>query len=354
MNNRALFYVFLVLLIAGCLVYLLAPILTPFLTAALLAYICDPLADRLESWKLSRTLAVVVIFVLLTTGLVLLFLVLAPLIQTQVMTFLQKAPGYVDWLQSSLAPKLQQSLGIDAAALDLGALKQRALANWEQIGSWVGLVLASMTRSGLSLALGLLNAVLVPVVMFYLLRDWDDIVARVQDLLPQRYRLTVSSLARDIDAVLANFFRGQLTVMLSLGLFYSVGLWLVGLDLALPIGLGAGLISFVPYLGAIVGMVAAGAAAALQFKALIPVVATLSVFAVGQILEGMVLTPRLVGGRIGLHPVAVIFAVMAGGQVFGFFGVLLALPVAAAVMVWLRHLHGRYTESGLYRDSSPK
>jgi predicted PurR-regulated permease PerM len=304
MNNRALIYVFVVLAVVGYLVYLLAPILTPFLTAALLAYICDPLADRLESWKLSRTLSVIVIFVALTAGLVLLVLVLAPLIQTQVMTFMHKAPGYVDWLQTTLAPRLQESLGIDAAALDLGALKERALANWQQIGSWVGLVLASMTRSGLSLALGLLNAVLVPVVMFYLLRDWDDIVARVHDLLPQRYRLTVSGLARDIDAVLASFFRGQLTVMLSLGLFYSVGLWLVGLDLALPIGLGAGLVSFVPYLGVIVGMVAAGAAAALQFKALIPVLATLSVFAVGQILEGMVLTPRLVGGRIGLHPVA--------------------------------------------------
>jgi predicted PurR-regulated permease PerM len=350
MNNRGALYGLLAVVAAGWLVYLLAPILTPFLTAALLAYICDPLADRLERWKLSRTVAVVVIFLALTTGLVLLVLVLAPLIQTQVITFMQKAPGYVDWLQNSLAPTLQESLGIDAAALDLSVLKQRALENWREIGSWVGLVLASMTRSGLGLALWLLNAVLVPVVMFYLLRDWDDIVARAHDLVPRRHRLTVGGLARDIDAVLANFFRGQLTVMLALGLFYSVGLWVMGLDLAVPIGLGAGLVSFVPYLGVIVGLVVAGAAAALQFKELLPVLGVLAVFGVGQMLEGMILTPRLVGGRIGLHPVAVIFAVMAGGQLFGFFGVLLALPLAAAVMVWMRHLHGRYTESGLYRD----
>lgn len=331
-------------------VYLLSPILTPFLFAALLAYVCDPLVDRMETWKLPRTAGVAILFLLLTLAALAALLGLAPLLQHQLGTFTTKLPGYLDWLQLNLAPWLQHNLGVEPGALDLATLKQRVLAHWQDVGHWVAAVVGYMTRSGFSVVMWLANIVLVPVVTFYLLRDWDDIVAKIHALLPNRYQVTVGVLARETDDVLASFLRGQLLVMLCLAAIYSVGLWLVGLDLALPIGLTAGLVSFVPYLGFILGLLAAGTAAVLQFHAALPLVWVLAVFAIGQLLEGTVLTPRLVGERVGLHPVAVIFAVMAGGQLFGFFGVLLALPAAAALMVWVRHLHRQYRASALYRD----
>ncbi|MGH8595571.1 MAG: AI-2E family transporter, partial [Gammaproteobacteria bacterium] len=199
---------------------------------------------------------------------------------------------------------------------------------------------------------------LVPVVTFYLLRDWDILVRNIDDLLPRRIEPRVRKIVQEIDAVLAEFLRGQLSVMLALAILYITGLWLVGLDLAFAIGLVAGLVSFVPYLGVIVGVLLAGIAALLQFGELWHLLGVVAVFGVGQLLEGMVLSPLLVGERIGLHPVAVIFAVMAGGQLFGFFGVLVALPVAAAIVVLLRHSRDEYKRSGLYdadlRPPSPE
>jgi len=194
----------------------------------------------------------------------------------------------------------------------------------------------------------LMNLLLIPVVTFYLLRDWDTMVRQINDLLPRRYAPAAARLATEADEVLSAFLRGQFTVMLALGAIYSVGLWLVDLDLALLIGLFAGLVSFIPYMGATVGVVSASVAAIAQFGDLWSVVPVLIVFAVGQTLEGTVLTPKLVGDRIGLHPVAVIFAVLAGGQLFGFLGVLLALPVASVAMVLMRHVHDRYLDSQLY------
>jgi predicted PurR-regulated permease PerM len=194
------------------------------------------------------------------------------------------------------------------------------------------------------------NLVLVPVVTFYLLRDWDHMVSKVHDLLPRKWEPTTVKLAKESDEVLGAFLRGQLLVMLSLAFVYSIGLMWVGLELALIIGLVAGLVSFVPYLGFIVGILMAGVAAYMQFHELSHLLWVAAVFGVGQALEGMLLTPLLVGDKIGLHPVAVIFAVMAGGQLFGFVGVLLALPVAAVIVVILRHAQDIYRQSGLYSE----
>ena len=180
------------------------------------------------------------------------------------------------------------------------------------------------------------------------MRDWDVLVAKVHDLLPRRVADTASKLAGEVDTVLSAFVRGQFYVMLALGCIYSIGLWITGLDLALLIGMLAGLVSFVPYLGSIVGIVMACIAAMVQFHELISLVPVVIVFMVGQALEGMVLTPMLVGDKIGLHPVAVMFAVMAGGQLFGFLGILLALPVASVIMVLLRHVHDLYRYSDFY------
>ena len=196
----------------------------------------------------------------------------------------------------------------------------------------------------------LANLVLIPVVTFYLLRDWDVLVARIHDLLPRYYEAKITEIARESDAVLGEFLRGQLTVMFALGVIYAVGLSLLGLDFGMLIGMLAGIVSFVPYLGVIVGIGLAGVAAMVQFQDLPHVLGVFAVFGVGQLLEGFVLTPKLVGDKIGLHPVAVIFAVMAGGQLFGVVGVLLALPVAAVLVVLLRHAHRRYTSSELYQE----
>lgn len=333
---------------AGALLYLLAPVLTPFLVAALLAYVTDPLADRLEALGLSRTMAVVIVFTGLLALLLLLLLIGLPLLAHQIEILISKLPGYVDWLQYTALPWLQTKLQLDERSLDLDTLKQAIAEHWQTAGGVVAGAMASVTRSGLTLLGWLVNLMLIPVVTFYLLRDWDVLVARIQELLPRTAELVVTRLARQCDEMLGAFLRGQIMVMLALGAIYSIGLWLVGLDVALLIGMAAGLLSFVPYLGFAIGLLAASIAALVQYQDLFHLLLVLAVFGVGQMLEGMVLTPWLVGDRIGLHPVMVIFAVMAGGQLFGFFGILLALPFAAVAMVLLRHAHERYMHSRIY------
>jgi predicted PurR-regulated permease PerM len=194
----------------------------------------------------------------------------------------------------------------------------------------------------------LANLVLIPVLTFYLLRDWDLLVARFRELLPRSNAKKIIEISLECDDMLAAFIRGQLMVMFALAAIYTIGLMMIGLELALLLGVVAGIVSFVPYLGLIVGIGLAGLAAYLQFHEWLPVLMVVGVFSVAQMIEGMVLTPRFVGERIGLHPVAVLFAVMAGAQLFGFTGILLALPVAAVVMVLLRHAHQQYIESNLY------
>lgn len=330
------------------LLYLLAPVLTPFLLAALLAYLGDPIADRLEKKKLSRTFAVVVVFAVMLFAGMLLLLILIPMLQEQLSALLSRLPLFVPWLQEVVIPRLSTAAHIDLGNVDLEALKQTLAGNWQDLGNVIGLFLGKVSHSGQLIFAWLAYVVLVPVVTFYLLRDWDVLVANVQELIPRQYEPVVSKLTLECDSVLAEFLRGQVTLMLALGIMYSIGLWIVGLEFALLVGMMAGLVSFVPYLGAIVGIGVAGVLGFMQFHDLIHLIYILIVFGVGQAVEGMLLSPMLVGDRIGLHPVAVIFAVLAGGQLFGFFGVLLALPVAAIIVVLLRHLRQQYIDSNLY------
>jgi predicted PurR-regulated permease PerM len=330
----------------GVLLYLLSPVLTPFLVAALLAYIGDPLVDRLEAKKISRTLAVTIVFLVLSLLTIALLIILVPLLQSQIGDLFEKVPGYIDWLQRTALPWLQTTLGLEIP--DIGDLKQVVQAHWQQAGGVAVGILGSVTSSGAALLALFANLVLIPVVTFYLLRDWDVLVMRIHESLPRHLEGTVVKLAKDVDEVLGAFLRGQLLVMFGLGLIYSVGLWLAGIDHALLIGMIAGIVSFVPYLGLIVGIVLAGIASVLQFHGLSHLWQVAVVFGVGQVAESMLLTPWLVGDRIGLHPVMVIFAVLAFGQLFGFFGVLLALPVAAVIMVLARHMHAQYKNSSLY------
>ena len=336
-----------IFVIVSVLIYLLAPILMPFLSAAVLAYIADPLADKLEK-KMSRTLAVSVVFFTLSLIAVLLMLIVLPLLEKQIVVLAEKLPLYIDRAQSYLLPFLKEQFGLDIATFDLNTLKKSLSDYWKTAGGIAANVLSSISHSGLVLAGWIANFTLMLVVTFYLLRDWDSLIQKIHALIPRKNEKTISLIAKESDEVLGAFFRGQMLVMFALSIVYTVGLMFVGLDTALLIGALSGMVSFVPYLGFIVGIVVASIAALMQFQDIAPLFYIAIVFLTGQVLEGALLTPWLVGDKIGLHPVAVIFAVLAGGQLFGFVGILLALPVAAVVAVVLRHVLERYTNSELY------
>jgi predicted PurR-regulated permease PerM len=330
----------------GLLIWLLAPVLMPFAIAAMLAYLSDPLADRLERFGVGRTLAVSIVFVLLILLIVAAMLLLIPLIARQIENLVQNFPRYVEWGKDTAVPWLQAKLHLDPKAFDTDRLVDQIK---EHIGS-IGTVIGTISRSGLGVVAWLTNVVLIPVVWFYLLRDWDRLVAWIDRMLPRSVEPTVAHLARESDVVLGAFVRGQLLVMLALAIYYGVALTLVGISVGPLIGMVAGLLSFVPYLGFITGFVAAIIASLVQHGDWMHLLIVVGVFVVGQLLEGYVLVPRLVGEKIGLHPVAVIFAVLAGGYLFGFLGVLIALPAASVILVLLRYLAQRYRQSHLYTE----
>ena len=296
---------------------------------------------------MSRTTGVTIVFTVITLGALLVTALLIPLLQQQVQVFLQRVPEYLQWAQDVLLPTIGVQIP-EGGRIDAESLRSLVQENWEQAGSIVRELLLHATRSTGTLLTLVVNILMVPVVTFYLLRDWDRLLAWLDTMIPRRMIGKVREIARETDDVLAAFLRGQLAVMTSLAVIYSTGLWIAGLDLALLIGIGAGLVSFVPYLGLFVGLTAAVIAMLFQEQALLPVIWVLLVFGIGQILETAVLTPLLVGDRIGLHPVAVIFAILAGGQLFGFVGVLLALPASAGIAVLLRHTKQRWLHSPLY------
>ncbi|MCK5189216.1 MAG: AI-2E family transporter [Methylococcales bacterium] len=341
------------LLVTGGLIYLLAPILMPFVFATMLAYLGDPLADKLEairikSFQLGRTLAVIIVFTIMLAILSAVLIFLIPKVEYQISQFISNFPTYANWINKVVIPWVELHLGMEISLLESDRIILVIKNHWQQAGGSIRVLLGSVSHSGAVLAEWIMNLLLIPVISFYLLRDWDYLVAKIHGLFPRRAAPTVEKLAKETDSVLGAFLRGQFYVMLGLGIIYSLGLWLVGLNLAITIGMMAGLVSFVPYLGSIVGIAVACIAALLQFQDVMYLIPVCMVFIVGQSIESMLLTPWLVGNRIGLHPVAVIFAVLAGGKLFGFLGILLALPVASVIMVLLRHIHEIYRDSTFY------
>ena len=330
------------------LLYILSPVLMPFLVSAFLAYMGDPIADWLEKHRFSRSWAVVTVFVVLTLVMTLVLLLLLPLIEQQISHLIRRIPAYMDWLQEHIIPWLHNTLGLDAGMFDLTYLKSQMTQSLGKVSGFAARIIGSVSKSSTLVMGWIANLLLIPVLTFYLLRDWDILVERVHELVPRRVEPRVARLARESDEVLTGFLCGQFMVMVSLGIVYSIGLAVVGLEFALLIGMLAGLVSFVPYLGFIVGIVVASIAALFQYQDIAHLLPVVVVFSIGQLIEGFILTPLLVGDRIGLHPVAVIFAVLAGGHLFGFFGILVALPVAAVIMVILRHTHEQYLKSELY------
>ena len=336
------------------LVWLLAPILSPFVFAALLGWLGDPMVDRLEARRMQRNTAVVLVFSVMTLVLTIVAILLVPLLEQQLVTLVESLPNYRDWFVQTALPWIERRTGLQILSwLDPERLFQLIREHWQSAGGMAATVLGYVSRSGFALMGWLANIVLLPVLTFFFLRDWDLLVERVGALVPRDHYDTVRRLARESDEVLGGFLRGQLTVMLILGVLYAIGLWAVGLNLGILIGLIAGLLTFVPYLGPAAIVVFGGIAALVQYGDWQHLADVGVVFALGQVIESYWLTPKLVGDRIGLHPMAVIFAVMAGGTLFGFLGMLLALPVAAVANVLLRYAQDRYRHSRLYAGDTP-
>ncbi|ABE45473.1 AI-2E family transporter [Polaromonas sp. JS666] len=330
--------------------WLLGPVLTPFVVAAVLAYALTPLVNRLDSLgkgRLPRVVAVLLVEFLFIVVLLGLFLLIVPIMAKELPLLREQVPLLADRLNTELAPWLAKfgfRVSLDVASIKAFVLKYLN-ANFEDV---FGSLLSSLKLGG-SVALAIMgNAVLIPVALFYLLMDWNSFVARALELVPPRLREGFDSFTSEADSVLGQYLRGQLLVMLIMAVFYATGLALFGLDLAVPIGVFTGLAMFIPYLGFGLGLVLAMLAGVLEFASLKALVMVAVVYGLGQVIESLYLTPRLVGERIGLHPLAVIFALLAFGQMFGFVGVLVALPVSAVLLVGIRRLKASYIASRLY------
>jgi predicted PurR-regulated permease PerM len=330
---------------------LLGPVLTPFVVGAVLAYALTPLVDRLDEagrGRVPRVVSVIVVELAFVLALVSLFLLVVPILAQEMPLMRQQLPVLFEKLDANLRPWLAQ-FGIHVA-FDVESLKTQAMRYLQgNYDDYAARLMASLKVGGSFVFTLAFNALLIPVALFYLLLDWDRFVHRVLELVPPHTRPAVDSFTHEADQVLGQYLRGQLLVMLTMATFYSLGLGAFGLDLALPIGIFTGLAMFVPYLGFGIGLALALLAGLLQFASAKAFIMVAVVYGTGQIVEGFYFTPRLVGKRIGLHPLAVIFALLAFAQVFGFLGVLVALPASAVLLVAIRRVRDGYMGSKLYQ-----
>lgn len=335
-------------------VVVLQDILLPFVVGAAIAYFLDPLADRLESYGFSRLWATIVIVLAFGLVVILSLIFLLPLLVDQLIDLASRLPGYFQSVRDLAVGYLERWFGDQWTSKNLGfdgTVKDFA----QKAAGWAGQLLSSVWSGGLAVVNFLALIVITPVVIFYLLLDWDRMMQHISDWLPRDHAGTVRQIGRDIDDVISGFVRGQMTVLAILGVFYVIGLTLIGLNFGLLIGLGAGLVSFVPFVGPAVGLVVGGAVAVVQFW---PewhlVAAVLSVFMIGQLIEGNVLSPMIIGDRVRLHPVWLIFALFVFGFLFGFVGLLLAVPAAAAIGVLVRFGLQVYLKSSLYQGDAKR
>ena len=335
------------------LLYALGPVLTPFIAAAILAYALNGGVDYLDQRRvgrllLPRALAVVVVMLLFMAAVSALVLIVIPVLQTEIPLLLEHIPAFLVRLDEQLSPRLA-AIGIkvklDGTGLR-GLLSQQFASGG---GDEIWTTVLSSARIGGARVLGwIATLILIPVALFYLLLDWHKILDRISGAVPRRWVVHTVAMAQEVNILLAQYLRGQLLVMLVLAAYYSIGLTIAGFDVALPVGILTGLLVFIPYLGFGIGLVLAVIAAVLQFADWSGLIAVAVIYGAGQLIEGFFLTPRLVGERIGLNPLAVIFALLAFGQLFGFVGVLLALPASAVLMVAFRHLRHHYLRSSFY------
>lgn len=346
-QRHTVFWIALCVL-AALAVWLLGPVLTPFLIAAVLAYVLQPLVERLARRRVPRVVAVTLVEVAAIVVALAVLLLIVPILSKQLPLLREQIPLLADRANTQLVPWLAR-FGIDVA-LDTASIKAFVLkyldANLEE---WLVTAMTSARIGGSFLLAFVGNLLLVPMVLFYLLMDWNNLVARGARLIPPRLRASAHSFMTECDQTLGQYLRGQLLVMVVLAVFYSVGLALFGFDLAVPVGVFTGLAVFIPYVGFGLGLVLALISALLQFDGWQGIIGVAVVFGIGQVIESFWLTPWLVGDRIGMSPLTVIFALLAFGHLFGFVGVLIALPVSAVLVVAMRRLRVAYVESELYR-----
>lgn len=327
--------------------YVLSPILTPFAVAAVFAYICDPAVNWLVARRFPRPFAVLLVIVGMGAFLSLLFLMFVPLVYREAVSLIARLPELIELLEARVAPLLRTHFDVELP-MDAASIKAWVTEYRDTAQDLIPSLLSHAREGGLAVIGVVANVVLIPIVMFYLLQEWPRIVGALQAVIPRPMLPRTMRILGDIDSVLSEFLRGQLSVMLLLAIFYSVGLWLAGLKFALPVGVITGLLAFIPFVGFGGGLLLAIFAALLQGEGWTPLIGVGVVFAIGQLLESYVLTPYMVGERIGLHPLAVIFALMAFGQLFGFVGMLVALPASAAILVGLREVREAWMSSSVY------
>jgi len=342
-----------VFIITISLILFVSSILMPFVAGMAVAYFLDPLADKLETFGLSRTIATTCIIVSFFVAVLLILILLFPLLQSQFIGFLEKIPLLIENFENWAAP-FKEALVARVTSQKFGELSGGSGSYSGHMVKWFSNILGGILHGSLAIFHALSLVLVTPVVSFYLLRDWDKIVAKVDGWLPRDFAPSIRLIAGDIDSTIAGFVRGQGTVCLLLAVFYGVGLTSIGLDFGLILGIMTGLISFIPYFGMLIGMAATLAIVISQYGEFIPVVLVLVIFGIGQVIESMFLTPKLVGEKVGLHAVWVIFSLMVGGAAFGFTGLLLAVPVAATIGVLVRFALTQYLESDLYSGFSDR
>ncbi|MBN8535010.1 MAG: AI-2E family transporter [Rhizobiales bacterium] len=334
--------------------YLFSGILMPFVAALILAYLLDPVVDRLQKAGLSRLWGTVIVMLLVTLAFLIVLLSVAPVLVNQLASFIAKVPGYIARIQILITeqggPLIERLGGTER----LSEIQSALSGGLGDAAKWAGGVLTSIISGGSTIVGVLSLLVLTPVIAFYLLLDWDHMVEKVDGWLPRQHAPVVRELARDMDRTVAGFLRGQALLCLILGLFYAVALSLIGLNFGFLIGIIAGVISFIPFVGSITGLLIGGGVAIAQFwPDYVSIIAVLGVFAIGQFIEGNILQPKLLGNAVGLHPVWLMFSLLAFGSLFGFVGVLLAVPVAAAIGVLVRFALGQYLASAFFRGKPP-
>ena len=331
------------ILVICVLLWQLGNVILPFILGGAIAYCLDPIADRLEKWGLGRVASVAVIALIATLMFILLFLLVIPTLIQQTAALIEEAPRLFDQLQAALTNRFPDIM------VEGSTIRDQLIAIGEAIQSKGGEVVNGVLSSALGLINMLVLLVVVPVVAFYLLLDWDNMVANIDEMLPRDHAPVIRDLATKVDNTLASFIRGQGTVCLVLGTYYAIALMIAGLNFGLVIGFVAGLISFIPYIGALIGGALAIGLALFQFWGeWVSIAIVGGIFFVGQFLEGNILTPKLVGNSVGLHPVWLLFALSVFGSLFGFVGMLVAVPLAATIGVFARYGIDQYKDSVLY------
>lgn len=346
--NRLIFF-WLGVILTVYLIHRLSSVLIPFLVAFGLAYLGNPLVLKIESKRISRVWAVSIVFVGLFLLLLLILLVVIPQIINQILVFLDKIPTYYLWLQDNIFPRLEHYLSLESLEMNKASIQRALSKSLNILGEITSRLAPSISGLVLSLVGFIASLVLIPMITFYLMRDWMTITEKMETLIPRSIFPQTMDFLHEANFMLSSFLRGQLTVMFCLACIYGIGLSLIGVEYSLVIGLIAGLISFIPYFGATSGVIMGLLVAWFQYGTLTHLILVGVVFGIGQLMESFVLTPILIGDKLGMHPIAVVFALMVGGSLFGFVGILLALPVCAVLMVALRRLYHWYLNSDFYK-----